>query len=660
MKFSQLPPLAKLAIWCGLVVVLACGVQLVAGLFVPEFNILSGGGRGLLLALALASLLAMMAADKRPISQFGLFVGPRWKKLWLGGLGLGAATMSCYLVVAIACGAIRVNFDVTILARLPKALLSAMTVMPLALVQQILFSGYFLSMLRERYRPITAVLVSAFLFAVLGRIGRPEMLLQLKGQSLVIALLLVGTLLGILRLRTGNIIFPSGLLAGWMFVRRLGDKSGLLKTIPDSEWTAWLTPFGDVRQAPVLWLALAVAIAACWYELVRLGETEVPASAPSLDSGFKRIFPFSHTNGLATLDVWLPLLVAARFRVGLAYVPRLVACLVCSALNTLLTLPERMLLPILLRHRQVRDPVVIVGFHRSGTTHLHNLMALDPQFCTPKNIHVMNPAGCVVTGWLVGPLLGAFMPWKRPMDAVRFHLLSPQEDEFGIAGMSPMSPHWGMTFPRQWPRFDRYIFPDRLAPRERARWQRAVLTFLKKVTVWNPRQTPLLKNPYSTGRVGVLHEMFARARFVHIYRNPYDVYRSNQHLAREGHVVNQLHDSDPACSYESRFLDNYRAMEDVFYRDAAKLPPEQVVEVCFEDLEQNAAAELRRIYRTLKLDFTPAYEARLEHYLAEVADYKKNRHRELPDDERQRVEAAVGPLLQRWGYAKNCATLDAA
>ena len=29
--------------------------------------------------------------------------------------------------------------------------------------------------------------------------------------------------------------------------------------------------------------------------------------------------------------------------------------------------------------------------HRSGTTHLHNLLALDERFCTPRNYQVFNP-----------------------------------------------------------------------------------------------------------------------------------------------------------------------------------------------------------------------------------------------------------------------------
>ncbi len=658
-RFARFPPLAKIGIWLALTAILASILQTGVWLLGIEFDILAGGGRGLLLALALGGLLAVMAADRRPISQFGLFIGPRWKKLWFGGLLTGTVTMIAYLAIAVALGVLQISGN-DVWPRTPKALFSAMTSIPLSLVQQILFCGYLLGMLRERYHPLTAVVVTGFLFAILGRIDRPDLLFETKGQTLVIGLFLVGTLLGMLRLKFGNIIFPAGLLAGWMFVRRLADKSGLIDSVHGSPLAPWLAPYGDVRQAPLLWLCLGSGIAVCWWFLARHGETEIPASAPSVDKDFKRIFPFGHINGLATLDVWLPLLAVARFRVGLAYVPKLVAVLVCSTINTILTLPERLLLPILMRGRRLRDPIVIVGCHRSGTTHLHNLMALDPQYCTPKYFHVMNPAGCVFSGWLIGPLLGAFMPWKRPMDSVRFGLFSPQEDEFGIMGLTGMSPGWGMTFPRLWPQQDRYIFVDKLTPHEQTRWARQFVNFLKRATFWNGRKQPLLKNPYATGRLGILHKLFPQAKFIHLYRNPHDVYRSNLHLVNEGHVFNQLQNPDSDCSYEARFLSNYREMEEAFYRDSATLPPNQIAEVQFENLEREPVAELRRIYLQLGIPLTEEYETRLQSYLSGLTDYQKNRHCELTAEDRDRVNDRMGPLMARWGYQDPQPTQEAA
>ena len=261
------------------------------------------------------------------------------------------------------------------------------------------------------------------------------------------------------------------------------------------------------------------------------------------------------------MDIWLGRLWQARFRVGADYIPRLVAALVMSAVNTVITLPERVLVPLLMRNVKVKPPVFILGTHRSGTTLLHNLLSLDTQYCTPRAFHILNPVGCLFTGWLTTPLLGIFLPGKRPMDGVRFHLFAPQEEEFALASSCEMSVYWGMTFPKQWPEYDRYIYPEQLSHEEQQRWRKAYAFFMKKVAYWSGRRL-LSKNPHNTSRMGILSEMYPGAKFVHIRRHPEVVYQSNLHLSEQAHVMCQIQDSDPETSYAARFMDNYLGMED--------------------------------------------------------------------------------------------------
>ncbi|MFH1574118.1 MAG: sulfotransferase, partial [Acidobacteriota bacterium] len=400
------------------------------------------------------------------------------------------------------------------------------------------------------------------------------------------------------------------------------------------------------------WLFVAAGIAICWMLLVRQGQGDgIGAKGPkTLSASFKRVYPFSHVSILAPLDVWVGRLAAARLRVPWKYAARLVVVLVFSAVNTVLSLPERLLLPLLLRRRRVPDPVFILGVHRSGTTHLHNLLALDERFCTPRAYHTLNPVGFLFSGWLITPILGAFMPWKRPMDSVRFHLFAPQEEEFAISGVSRLSPYWLMSFPRQVAHYERYAFPEGFSPGESAEWKRRYVLFLRKLTFWR-RKRPLLKNPYNTGRVEMLREIFPRAKFIHISRHPYDVYRSNMHLAREGHVVHQLQEPDPHDSYQTRFLENYYKMEQAFYRHTAGLPADQVAEVRFEDVERDPVGEVRRIYAELGLQVTPRFEERLRRYLARIAGYRKNSFRQLPEADRHEIDARMASFMARWGYS---------
>jgi hypothetical protein len=238
------------------------------------------------------------------------------------------------------------------------------------------------------------------------------------------------------------------------------------------------------------------------------------------------------------------------------------------------------------------------------------------------------------------------------MDAVSLHVFSAQEEEFAIAAMCRQSPYWGLTFPRRVAKHDRYIFVGQLPDGELKTWRRNYLLFLRKLTFWS-RKRPLLKSPYNTARVATLREMFPNAKFIHIYRHPYAVYPSNIHAAREGFVMFQVQDPDPRDSFETRFLDKYRALEEAFYRDAKKLPAGDIAEVRFEDLERDPIAEIHRVYSELGLELHPRLRRRLERYLESIADYKKNRLKELSESQRREIDAVMGSLMEQWGYASS-------
>jgi hypothetical protein len=656
--FSAYHPLWKIGLLLLAIVATSCLIQAVAWLVGLEFSLLSfnRGARTTLLMLSLVYVLVMMQADGRSAAQLGLAMGEGWSRRWLKGLAIGALTYAAYFAAAWGMGAIDVSFHTISPARVVLALFASLTAVPVAAVQSIIFNGYVHSIVRDRYSPTLAILIAAGLTVLFGGLSMVSVVGQASTQQLLIGLYLVSVLMGFLRLRSGNIVFAAGLLTGWLMIRRSHRSLSLLVAVPDSPWQSWLAPQGDFRQAPVVWALLGAAIAATVWQVRRYGEAALPENARSVSRGFKRVLPFSNVLAMAPLDLWLSRLADARFRVEWLYLPRLVAVLCISAANTLLTLPERLLAPLLLRHR-IPDPIFIVGVHRSGTTHLHNLLALDPQLCAPRNLHTVNPLGMLTTGWLLTPILGAFMTWRRPMDAVRLNLLTPQEEELAIAGMCPVSPYWAFTFPRRIGAYHRLIFPDNLSAAERAVWQHCLRLFLRKLTFWN-RRRPVLKSPYNTARVAALRAMFPKAKFIHLCRHPCSVYRSNVHAAREGWIVFQLHDPDPQDSYETRFLENYRALEDAFYRDAASLPKQDVAELRFEDLERDPIAEIRRLYAQLGLTFDQRFGQRLQAYLGTLGGYRKNRFAQLTPEVSQEVETALGEYFDRWGYERSRTTLS--
>ena len=65
---------------------------------------------------------------------------------------------------------------------------------------------------------------------------------------------------------------------------------------------------------------------------------------------------------------------------------------------------------------------------------------------------------------------------------------------------------------------------------EKKAWQEDYTYLLKNIAFANNKKQLLLKNPHNTSRVKELLELFPKAKFVFIHRNPLDVFISMVHL----------------------------------------------------------------------------------------------------------------------------------
>ncbi|MYD87157.1 MAG: sulfotransferase, partial [Acidobacteria bacterium] len=232
-----------------------------------------------------------------------------------------------------------------------------------------------------------------------------------------------------------------------------------------------------------------------------------------------------HMFALAPLRVWLRLL---REHGGVA--PRRRGALARILLTSLGTLPLR-LAESAIHGRRVRrtpietPPVMILGYGRSGTTHLHNLLVCDPDHAGVTTYQAIAPACCLVGRRFLEPLIARQLPAKRPMDNMDVSLDLPQEEEIAIAGLSHQSFLHHLSFPRAARRcYDRYAAMQGLTPREIERWERTYLDVVRKATVIAGGRRLVLKSPSNLARVPHILRLFPGAKFVHIVRNPYVVY----------------------------------------------------------------------------------------------------------------------------------------
>jgi omega-hydroxy-beta-dihydromenaquinone-9 sulfotransferase len=335
----------------------------------------------------------------------------------------------------------------------------------------------------------------------------------------------------------------------------------------------------------------------------------------------------------APLDAWLRLLLAPPTWIRLRYWPRLAAGLFTSSLGTALTLPERLLLAPLLWWQARRtgarldhEPgvVVITGYYRSGTTHLHYLLSCDPQFRTPRWCEALAPQGFWLSWAFLRIFLIPFVSARRPQDDVAIGPEWPAEDDFALCNWAAASSLPGrFILPRRHAHYARYHALEGLTPREHWRWRRTQWAFCWKLARLAGRRAILLKTPSHTARVSELVDLFGagHVKFIHITRDAHAVIRSNINMHQRLHVYN-LQDPPDAQDIEARIIDEYQQTEELYDQQTRALPPHCAAEIRYHDLVSDPLGELRRVYAQLGLAWTPAFESRARAYLDSVRDYR--------------------------------------
>jgi omega-hydroxy-beta-dihydromenaquinone-9 sulfotransferase len=166
----------------------------------------------------------------------------------------------------------------------------------------------------------------------------------------------------------------------------------------------------------------------------------------------------------------------------------------------------------------------------------------------------------------------------------------------------------GWVFPRRQEHYDKYLTFRGASPAEVACWREAFLRFLKKLT-WKYRRPVVLKSPPHTCRIRLLLEMFPHARFVHIQRNPYAVFPSSRWTFQVNYELHRVQSTRPD-QLDEWVLRQYRTMYEVFFEERKLIPQGKLVEVRFEQLEEDPLGQLRHVYAVLGLpDFSLAEPA---------------------------------------------------
>ena len=338
------------------------------------------------------------------------------------------------------------------------------------------------------------------------------------------------------------------------------------------------------------------------------------------------------------------------------YGHRVLALLCMGVLNSIFSLVDTVIFGHRFLRQKLNDsPVFILGHPRTGTTLLHNLLSLDTDnFIFTSTFQAGFPHGNLLLNDHTD-LFKSSLAEKRPMDNMALGFQTPQEDEVGInaltAGISPYMPLAMMTIE---PEYRPYFSFESARAAERNRWVESLLYLLRKVTFCHDpecKRRMVLKSPVHTARVKLLRQLFPKAQFVYIHRDPYRVFESAANMAQKTYTYNYLTSPSPA-RIQDFILNQYVTLFNEYIAARDELPPGTIHETSFDSLTADMVGTIEKIYKHFGWGGWDRMKPKLEAYSKGQKKFKKNDFKSMDQAAKDLVYKHWKSSFDEFGYKR--------
>jgi hypothetical protein len=295
------------------------------------------------------------------------------------------------------------------------------------------------------------------------------------------------------------------------------------------------------------------------------------------------------------------------------------------------------------------DPFFIIGHWRCGTTFVHNVFACDKHFGYNTTYQTVFPNLMLFGQPFFKKCLSALMPHSRPADNLELAVDLPQEEEFALSNMMPYGYYNFWYLPKHMMEYgERFLLFNTITEEERRVFKETFLRLIK-ISLWNTKGIQFLsKNPPHTGRIRSLLEMFPKAKFLYLKRNPYTVFESTRNFftntiqpLRLQNITNE--------EIETNVVEIFRQLYYKYEEEKQLIPPGNLVEIKFEDFEAGAFDMTEFIYKKLDLQGFKESKENICNYLGKKKGYKKNKYT-YNDRTLEIVNKNWKMALDGWGY----------
>ena len=360
---------------------------------------------------------------------------------------------------------------------------------------------------------------------------------------------------------------------------------------------------------------------------------------------------FNPTHTIIGIDAinWFRLLWRNKFAIDIRFLPKAFFLTLFVVLNSPFQLYEYLTYSKKIKHIKVKQPIFILGHPRSGTTYLHYVLSQDPKFAFCQTYEGLAPQVFLSGGTIVKSIMKFFMPDTRPQDNVKAGASLPIEEEFAMGSISQTSWVQGLYFPKNiFNVFDECVTFQR-GEKIKEHWKKHFLFFVKKLAFRNPNKTLLLKSPCNTARIKEILELFPDARFIHIHRNPYEVFLSNEGLYEKILPLLGMH------RVKNDFMQKYVLyMYEELYKKylcyCVDIPFNQLLEIPYARFIDDPMKELKKAYQQLELGTFDAVAGFLMREVKQAETYKKNSYSALDENVKEQIAVRWKFAFDAFGY----------
>lgn len=297
-----------------------------------------------------------------------------------------------------------------------------------------------------------------------------------------------------------------------------------------------------------------------------------------------------------------------------------------------------------------QPPIFILGHYRSGTTYLQKSMSADPSFGFINGYDTICPNSSLLFGKWLQKFLQFIINTFRIKNSFFNNSIpdlddAAEEERFLVNKGSAFTDYWRFVFPLCWSEWQScsHLSKDIDYCNN---WKKEYMKALKLISFKNKGRQLVLKSPPNTERIRYILEMFPGAKFIYISRNPYHVFYSTCNMWKKAIKRFYLQKISNEQMEELVFKEFIQLAEQ-YQRDKKLIPPGSLIEVLFEDLEQDPMNVLENIYAELEL---PDFEIAKEQLLQKL--YKEKKYQKFDyvyqEEVFKKIDRRWGKYIHQW------------